>query len=161
MPEVISDTSPIQYLYQTRSLDLLRILYGEIIVPTGVVEEIAAGHAIGIALPHLESLEWIRIVPAPHQRILPLAVDLGRGERDVLALCSERPDSLAILDDALARRYARHLGIAFTGTLGILLRAKKTGHLDTVRAKIDQLDELGFRLDPATRISVIHLAGED
>ena len=30
MPEVITDTSPIQYIYQTNLLDLLPILYGQI-----------------------------------------------------------------------------------------------------------------------------------
>jgi predicted nucleic acid-binding protein len=34
--EVISDTSPLQYLYQTERLDLLRVLYETIIIPEGV-----------------------------------------------------------------------------------------------------------------------------
>jgi predicted nucleic acid-binding protein len=43
--EVISDTSALQYLHQADSLDLLRRLYGTILVPEGVAEEIAAGEA--------------------------------------------------------------------------------------------------------------------
>ena len=43
MPNVISDTSPIQYLYQLNLLDLLPTLYGEIIIPQAVESEIATG----------------------------------------------------------------------------------------------------------------------
>lgn len=47
MPEVVSDTSPLQYLHQIDRLDLLRILYGDILVPEGFAEEIAEGRALG------------------------------------------------------------------------------------------------------------------
>jgi predicted nucleic acid-binding protein len=39
MPEVIADTSPIQYLYQIGLLDMLNVLYGKIIIPEAVAEE--------------------------------------------------------------------------------------------------------------------------
>ncbi|EGJ35396.1 MULTISPECIES: hypothetical protein [Moorena] len=42
MPNVIADTSPIQYLYQTNLLDLLPQLYGSVIVPQAVANELAA-----------------------------------------------------------------------------------------------------------------------
>ncbi len=44
MPNFISNTSPIQYLYQTNLLELLPQLYGNIILPQGVVIELAEGH---------------------------------------------------------------------------------------------------------------------
>jgi hypothetical protein len=43
------------------------------------------------------------------------------------------PEAMAILDDALARRMALHLGIRVTGTLGVLLRAKAAGHLEAIK----------------------------
>jgi predicted nucleic acid-binding protein len=161
VPEVISNTSPLQYLFQIERLDLLKALYGSIIVPEGVVQELAVGRAKGYPLPEVESLPWIDIRKAPHEGFLPVAVDLGQGEREVLALAVEIPDALAILDDGLARHYARILGLEFTGTLGILLRAKDAGLLDLVGPAIRQLQELGFRLAGATRIAVLELAGED
>ena len=160
MPEVISNTSPIQYLYQADRLDLLPALYEQLTVPEGVVAELAAGRSAAVSLPEVESLPWVRVRPAPHERLLPLVTDLGRGEREVLALAAEIPDSLAILDDALARHYARLLEISFTGTLGILLRAKEAGHLDLVGPTVRRLEELGFRLDAGTRASILDLAGE-
>jgi predicted nucleic acid-binding protein len=89
-----------------------------------------------------------------------LAADLGSGEREVLSLAAERPGATAILDDALARRMARHLDIPCTGTLGVLLRAKAAGHLEVVKPAIDHLAALGFWLDPITRSAVLELAEE-
>jgi predicted nucleic acid-binding protein len=160
MPEVVSDTSPLQYLYQAEHLDLLPALYREIIVPEGVSEEIAAGRCLGHSLPDLAALDWIRIEPAPHRRILLLSTDLGKGEREVLSLVADRPGAVALLDDGLARRMAARLGIAFTGTLGVLLRAKAAGHVDAVAPIVDRLESLGFRLAAMTRAAILELAGE-
>lgn len=160
MPEVISDTSPLQYLHQADCLDLLPALYGSVTVPEGVAEEIATGRSLGYSLPDLAGIGWLRIKPAPHRRILLLAPDLGQGEREVLSLAADHPDPLVLLDDALARRMADHLAIPFTGTLGVLLRAKEAGHIAAIEPYLDQLQALGFRLAAAVRIDVLDLAGE-
>jgi predicted nucleic acid-binding protein len=55
--------------------------------------------------------------------------DLGAGEREVLAFGIQLPDALLLLDERLARVHARALQLNFTGTLGILLRAKDEGHI--------------------------------
>ncbi len=160
MPEVISNTSPMQYLHQTGCLELLPAIYGEVIVPGGVVRELAVGRQLGGDLPVVDALSWIKVREVGTERLLPLAVDLGQGEREVLALAVRSTDSLAILDDRLARRYAKALEVQLTGTLGVLLRAKADGHLDLVGPMVTRLEELGFRLDQSTRISVLELAGE-
>lgn len=160
MPEVISDTSPLQYLYQANRLELLRVLYETILIPEGVAEEILEGRSLGHALPPVAEIEWIVVTPVPQRRTLLLAAGLGKGEREVLSLAVERPDAMALLDDGLARRMARHLGIRFTGTLGVLLRAKAAGHLEAVEPVVDELQSLGFRLDVRTRAGILELAGE-
>ena len=38
---VVSDTSPLQYLHQSRTLDLLPQLFGRVIVPPAVIGELA------------------------------------------------------------------------------------------------------------------------
>ena len=89
MPEVIVDTSPLQYLYQLDLLDLLPSSYGEVLVPEAVVREIAVGRARGVALPDLDTLSWVRVQRVAGRAILPLVSDLGTGEREVLALALE------------------------------------------------------------------------
>jgi uncharacterized protein len=160
MPEVIADTSPLQYLFQLGLLQLLPDFYGEVAVPAGVVQEVHSGLTRGVALPDLDSLPWLRIREARNAAVLPLAVSLGTGEREVLALAVESVDPLVILDDALARRFAVRLRLRLTGTLGLLLKAKKTGQIESVRPYLDRLEDLRFRLDGATRRSVLILADE-
>ena len=97
----------------------------------------------------------------PHSApALPLASDLGPGESGVLALALESADAAVILDDALARRVAASLRLPLTGTLGLLLDAKRRGLLPAVAPCLDQLDGLRFRLAPHTRAAVLRLAGE-
>lgn len=123
MPEVISDTSPVQYLHQAGVLELLPALYGGVVLHRAVAAELAEGRRRGLALPDPTTLGWISVRAVREQALLPLVTDLGTGEREALALAVEVGDSLLLLDDALARRHARLLGLSFTGTLGVLLKA--------------------------------------
>lgn len=160
MPKVVVNTSPLQYLFQLNLLDLLPQLYNEALVPEGVVREISTGLSRGVSLPDLGSLPWLKIRPVKSGAVLPLAAGLGLGEREVLALALEIEDPLVVLDDSLARRFARRLEISLTGTLGLLLKAKQSGRVASVRPCLNRLEELGFRLDAGTRVATLGLAGE-
>jgi uncharacterized protein len=160
VPDVITNTSPLQYLFQVGLLELLPKLYGYILVPAAVAHELSEGRSRGILLPDPAALAWAEIRPVRDTTLLPLVTDLGPGEREVLAISKEVSEPLAILDDALARRYARLLGIRFTGTLGVLLKAKSARHIDLVAPVLDRLEQLRFRLDPATHAAVLKLANE-
>ena len=160
MPEVISNTSPMQYLYQAGLLDLLPALYGRVVVPEAVAGELREGLTRGVELPDVAALSWAEVRAPKERTVLPLVSDLGPGEREALALAVETPDSLVIVDDALARKHALLLGVSFTGTLGVLLKAKRSGHLKAVGPALDKLDALGFRLSSETRAAALKLAGE-
>ncbi len=142
MPDVICNTSPIQYLYQVNCLHILQELYGQIAIPEGVFTELEAGRITGIALPDVKSLSWLSVRYVRERTLLQMVSGLGAGEKQVLALALEKPGSLAIRDDLTARRYASFLGIRFTGTLGILLRAKEKGLLEAVAPIVNQLQAL-------------------
>lgn len=160
MPEVICNTSPIQYLHQLGLLHLLPALARQVIVPPAVVEELVVGRAAGINLPDLATLAWVEIRHPASESALPLIADLGPGETEVLMLALEIRDSVAILDDGLARQVAETRGIRFTGTLGILLDAKRSGLISNVSPLLDQLHALRFRLAPYTRSAILKMAGE-
>jgi len=89
-----------------------------------------------------------------------LVADLGPGETGVLLLGMERTEPVVILDDALARRHAEVLGFQLTGTLGILLDAKRRGLVPAVAPLLDDLQRLGFRLSGGTQNAVLRMAGE-
>jgi len=161
LPEVISNTSPLQYLHQLGLLDLLPGLVGSITVPPAVVEELEAGRALGLDLPDVPSLCWIIIRSSERSVELSQAQDLGRGETEVLHLAFEATgEVILILDDARAREAAKVMRLKYTGTLGVLLEAKRAGLLQTVKPQLERLDALGFRLARHTREAVLRLAGE-
>jgi len=64
------------------------------------------------------------------------------------------------MDDKLARQATVHLNLPLLGTAGILLRAKRAGHLDKIGSVLMQLTALGFRLTPETTRNILDLAGE-
>ena len=161
MPEIICNTSPLQYLHQLNLLHILPALASKVIVPPAVVDELATGRAVGMSLPDPTDLEWVEIRRPLSASALPLVTDLGSGETEVLMLALESPDAVVILDDALARRVAETLNLKLTGTLGLLLDAKRAGQVTAVRPIIDQLQVLHFRLTEHTRAAVLKLAGEE
>ncbi|MDP2777223.1 MAG: DUF3368 domain-containing protein [Anaerolineales bacterium] len=160
MTNVICNTSPFQYLHQIDQLHILPALAGKIIVPSAVVDEIAAGRVAGVDLPDLAQLDWVMVQSPAGQSALPLISDLGAGESEVLMLALETPGATVILDDMLARRVAESLNLHLTGTLGLLLDAKQAGLISQVRPLLDQLQTLRFRLSPVTYQAVLKLADE-
>lgn len=160
MPDIICNTSPLQYLHQVGSLGLLPALVERVIVPPAVVAEIAAGRAIHVDLPDISALEWIAVRRPASTPALPLVTDLGAGESEVLALALESSDAVAILDDALARQVATTVGVRFTGTLELLLDAKRAGLIQAVAPVLDELQALRFRIAPHTRQAILKRAGE-
>ncbi len=121
---VIVNTSPLLYLHQVGCLELLQQLYGTITVPPAVPQELEIGKLQGVDVPEVNSIEWIQTRPVASATLIPAVIDLGQGEAEVIALGLENPDSLLIFDDSLARRIADLYGLRYTGTLGVLVKAK-------------------------------------
>jgi len=160
LPKVVCDTSPIQYLHQLDLLHILPALTEGVIIPPAVMDELATGRALGVNLPDPSGVDWISIHRPESAAALPLVTDLGPGETEVLMLAIESPETVAVLDDALARRVARALNLRYTGTLGLLVDAKRAGLISTVEPWLDQLQALRFHLAPHTRNAVLKLADE-
>ncbi len=160
MREAICDTSPIQYLHQIGCLHLLEDLYTRTLIPPAVVGELERGSAMGVDLPEIHTVPWVKIQAPEGLDKVPVAADLGAGEKEVLALGMQVPDAVVILDERLGRLYAKALKLTFTGTLGILLRAKVEGRIPRIEPLLEHLDRLGFRLSARTRAAVLKQAGE-
>ncbi len=138
-PVVVCNTSPLLYLHQVSQLELLRRLYGEVRIPPAVRAELRAGAEQGIDVPRPMELPWIRIEAVLDSTLVPAILDLGSGEAEAIALARQTPGSLLILDDALGRTVAQRSGLVYTGTLGILVKAKQKGLLAEVRPILEQL----------------------
>ena len=163
MPEkiVISNTSPLLYLHQVGCLGLLEQLYGTVIAPSAVVRELQVGKLQGVEVPDVQAIAWIQIRPVAPVTLISTAIDLGRGETEVIALGLDNPaDSLLILDDRLARRIANLYKLQNTGTLGVLVKAKQSGYISSVAPIIAMLRDRGMWLSEQVINDVMELSGE-
>jgi hypothetical protein len=70
-----------------------------------------------------------------------IPVDLGRGEREAIALALGVKADLVILDDQGGRLVARDKDLSVTGTIGVLIEAKERGFIPSLRPEIDRLIE--------------------
>ncbi|MBE9158375.1 DUF3368 domain-containing protein [Nodosilinea sp. LEGE 06152] len=162
MPEnpTFINTSPLLYLHQVGQLSILPKLYGTIIAPAAVEQELFIGRERGVDVPDLTDLNWLHIQTIESALTVPNIVDLGRGEAEVIALGLQNPTGLLILDDQLGRRIAALSQLRYTGTLGILVKAKQAGYLTTVSPVIAKLKTKGMWLTPTIVQTVLELAGE-
>jgi predicted nucleic acid-binding protein len=142
----VVNASPVIFLTQIQALPLLHDLATEVTIPAAVESEVLAGAGQHDILVPVEFPRWMTIVP---DILLPAEVggwDLGAGESQVLAHAGRLGDCEAVLDDLQARRCARGLGIATTGTLGLILRAKQAGLIRVARPLVEDLLRKGLYL---------------
>lgn len=142
------------------ALDLLRQLYQEVSVPLEVAEEIAALRSSRFVQPAFERATWLTIWPA--HRALPawLSSELDRGEAAVVHLALDEKISTVCIDEAAGRRVARRCGLLVTGSLGILIRAKKEGKLPSLKPVLDRMRENGVWLSNNLIAAALAQAGE-
>ncbi len=163
MPEgriVVVNTTPILSLAMIRQLGLLRDLYTEVFIPPAVRAEIQAGGSDAMGVRDIEEAFWVRTMELKDPRRAELLSDLDRGEAEVIALSQEIGAHAVVIDEKLARAHARRLGLPLTGTLGVLLKAKKAGRLPLLRPLIEQLIGGGVWISPALVAESLKLAGE-
>lgn len=160
MAEVISNTSPLLYLYRVHAIDLLPALFDEVWTPSAVLQELSAGRERGYDVPDPASYPWLQVVDPRSAPSEWLAADLGRGELAVLSLALEHPDRTVLLDDALARRVAEAAGLTVWGTLKVLLTGKSRGLVESIAPMVDRLEGAGMRISSSVRRRVLILAGE-
>jgi hypothetical protein len=135
MPDkVIVDTSVLIALDKINLLEVLCKIYGEIILPEGLALEFG-----NIDLNCYKSVK----VDNPLINVLTNDLNLGRGESEVIALAYESKNR-ALIDDLRARKIALQLGIVFSGSIGVLLRAEKSGFIDSAYKKALELSNKGF-----------------
>ena len=135
---VIADASCLIVLQNILELSLLQKLFGEVLITEEVAME------FGLDLP-----EWIKVKTVQNEtQKNSLSLILDKGEASSIALCLELDDSLLIIDEKKGRRVAQELKIKITGTIGVILRAKEKGLIDSVEDLLAKLETAEFRVSP-------------
>jgi len=137
MPKVIiSDTSCLIILTKSGEIDLLRQLYKTVTITQDISLE------YGENLP-----DWFEVQQVKdHYRQQLLEMQVDKGEASAIALALETSDNIVILDDWKARKVAERLGLSVTGTLGVIIKARNTGIIPSIKPYLDKIRETNFRI---------------
>lgn len=145
---VICDTSPLCYLLLINLIEILPQLYGKIIIPEIVRDELLAEKSPQLVQNWIKTPpEWLEVrqnLIKPDQILSQLNV----GEREAIALAEELNADLIVLDDKPARLLAQARGLKIIGLLGILGVGAERGLLDFSEA-IASLKLTTFRASPS------------
>lgn len=149
---IVSNSSCLIVLGKLRKLDLLQKMYGRITIPGAVKREVFKSK------PAPKWIEVVEITQPIAHRIL--VKDLGDGESETIILGLELNADLLIVDDLAARRLSQSLGLKRTGTIGILLEAKRHGLIQEIRPILDEMLRRDFRVSRAVYDNALELAHE-
>jgi predicted nucleic acid-binding protein len=151
MPKtIISDTSCFIVLSNIGELNLLHKVYGQIVTTVDIATE------FGETLP-----KWVEIVDVndkTKQEILEFQID--KGESSAIALALEILGSTLILDDLRARKIASKLGLSYTGTIGIIVKAKLKGIIPSIKPILSKIKETDFRISAEIEQEALRIASE-
>lgn len=158
---VVSNTSPISNLAAIGQLELLQQLYGTIIIPPAVYQELINSGDAEPATLAVQTLDWIQTQPVSDRVLLTsLQTNLDPGEAEAITLAVEINAERLIIDERRGRNEAIRLGLQVTGLLGIVLAAKQKGLIPLVQPILDDLRANSFWIRDALYAEVLRLAGE-
>ncbi len=87
-------------------------------------------------------------------------MQIDKGESSAIALALETPESTVVLDDHKARKIAERLGINFTGTIGVIVKAKLTGKITSIKPILEKIKHTDFRLSSDLELQALKEAEE-
>jgi predicted nucleic acid-binding protein len=149
MRVVLCDTSPVRYLVLIGESAVLHALYGRVLIPESVADELNQPHTPDIVRQWIsQPPTWLEIVATPHNADPLMLTFLDRGERDAILVALELKADLLLMDDREGVEEAVRLGLVVTGTLGVLDRAAEKGLVDLADT-FRRLRTTNFRVSPA------------
>jgi hypothetical protein len=143
-------------------LGLIEKLYGSVNIPNAVAGELAAALPERFSAQEIKKLTWLKVLPVKNRQLTEsLLLDLDAGEAEAIALSTEMKAGLLLLDERRGRSIAQRFGLKFIGLMGILIEAKRKGHIAAVKPVLDDLiAKAGFWVDNRLYVQVLQEAGE-
>lgn len=159
---VVSNTSPIMNLTIVGQLNLLERLYGQLVIPEAVLQELLAIGTEQSEVGEIQTLPWIKTQSVTNRTLVDsLLLELHAGEAEAIVLAMELKADLLLIDERLGRKIASRLGIKFVGILGILVEAKDKGFIVAVKPILDDLIfKAGFWVSRPLYEHVLQSVGE-
>lgn len=157
---LVIDSGPLIAFARINQLELLPQLAARIVVPLAVWDEVTVRGRNAPGADEVGQTAWLERQTVAPLAVEPLAILVDQGEAEVIALARMLPGSVAVLDDARARRVAERLNVRRLGTLGLLRRAKRMGLLEQLRPHLEALQANGIYIRQALIDAVLADVGE-
>ncbi|MDZ7696728.1 MAG: DUF3368 domain-containing protein [Deltaproteobacteria bacterium] len=161
---VVSNTSPIMNLAIIGELPLLRDQFGEVLIPEAVLEELRMEENLPGSQSVLDALTlgWIRIEAVKHYPLVrAMQRDLDKGEAEAITLATEVDADWLLMDERDGRKAARSMELKVLGILGVLLKARRNGKLESLKKAMGRLQKkAGFYIQADLYNAMIREARE-
>ncbi len=158
---IVINTSPLIALVAAWGhLDPLQPLYQEILVPFEVVQEILQGELSNFGVAEFQAANWLLKQKHPVSISPFLRNSLDLGEAAVIQLALDRSIETVCIDEAVGRRIARLNGLALTGSIGVLLKAKQNDPTLSVKTAIGNMLNRNIRLSQTVINFALKQSGE-
>ena len=145
--QIVINTGPIISLVAALgNLTVLELLYQQVLVPWEVCQELQRGGSSGFAVAEFEQATFLKKWQKPLKISPFLSNSLDCGEAAVIQLALTESISTVCIDEAAGRRVARLHGLFLTGSIGILIRAKREGYPFAMPQAIKRMREQGIWL---------------
>ena len=144
----VSNTSPLTNLAAIDRFDLLRALYGELLIAEAVWAELNAEGRAWPGRVEVAGAAWIARRAAQNRPLVTaLRERLDPGEAETIALAVEVQPPFVLMDEREGRRAAQRFGLKTVGVVGVLIEAKARGLITEVGPLLERLrQEAGFYL---------------
>ena len=156
----VINASPIILLAKAGVMDFVLQLAQPLVIPEPVAEEVRQGAASDAGARWIHSTGKSFIQPPVGEPGHFAALDIGAGERSVIAWAMAHSEFAAILDDQAARRQARREGVRVLGTIGVVLRLKAAGHIERVEPCLMTIRRVGGHISETLFREALAHAGE-
>lgn len=145
---VVSDTTPLISLLKINSIDLLEKLFGRVLIPETVFNELTADKRFTSEAEQIRRRQFITVksVQNPESaNILKRATGLDQGESEAIVLTDELNADILLMDEAKGRAVSSQMGFKVMGTIGILMAAYEEKELTAVEVRkcVEDLQNTG------------------
>jgi predicted nucleic acid-binding protein len=156
--KVVANTTPLISLASIGKLELLKDIFGEIIIADAVYNEIKAKKGYGYSEIDTDYIKVQSIKGIAYRDFLLSQLDLG--ETETIILAKEIDADFVIIDENIAYKIAKSSELNVVRTLSILLRAKEKGLIPALKPLLDEMILKGRWYSQRVYKTILEQAGE-
>ena len=145
---VVSDTTPLISLLKIDHLDLLEKLFGQVLIPKAVFDELTVDERYELEADQIRRKEFIIVKAVQNSEsasLLKRATGLDMGESEAIVLTDEMNADVLLMDEAKGRTVSFQMGFKVMGTIGVLMAAYEEKELtaDEIKKCVEGLQNAG------------------